>query len=122
VTLSPTTALYKSNEVSINVSHFDFLVVTGHIHPDKPDVSICPQFLIGRCDKGPACTELHLPLPYHWQYKVPLCDEWKCFIDKDNLALEKMYCDVNVVTVVNFKPAQPLDLFSVQRQVYLFHS
>ena len=105
------------NEVSLQqcsfsekIAHFmfDFRVLTGNTpHQDKPDASICPQFLVGRCDKGSACTELHCSLPFHWQYKVSLFDEWKCFTDEDNLAVEKMYCDENVGTLVNFKPAQP---------------
>jgi len=117
--------MYKFHDFGKNqnasVSHF--LVLTGHTHQDKPDASICPQFLIGRCDKGSACTELHCSLPYHWQYKVSLFDEWKCFTDEDNLALETLYCDVNVGTLVNFKPAKSLDFSNLKRQViYSFHT
>ena len=98
---------------------FNILVLTGHTHRDKPDAYICPQFLIGRCDKGSACTALHCSLPYHWQYKVSLFDEWECFTNKDNLALEKLYCDVNVGMLVNFKPAGSFDLSRLQRQVFI---
>ena len=35
----------------------------------------------------------------------------------DNFALEKLYCDVNVEAPVNFKPAQSLEVSSLQRQV-----
>ena len=94
--------------------------MTSHTHLDKPDAPICPQFLIGRCDKGPACTKLHMSLPYHWQYRVSLFDDWKSFTDEDNLALEKMYSDVNVETLVNFKPVQPLDLSHLQKQVCIY--
>ena len=34
----------------------------------------------------------------------------------DNFALEKLYCDVNVEAPVNFKPAQSLEVSSLQRQ------
>ena len=117
--VSNNSILYYSIVVQEDASLFNILVLTGHTHQDNPHAPICPQFLIGRCDKGLACTKLHCSLPYHWQYKVSLFDEWKCFIVKDNLALEKMYCDVNVEMVVNFKPAQPLDLSRLQRQGYM---
>ena len=55
--------------------------------------------------------------PYHWQYKWFTSDEWKSFGDVDNFALEKLYCDVNVEAPVNFKPAQSLEVSSLQRQV-----
>lgn len=57
-------------------------------------------------------------MPYHWQYKVPFFDEWKSFGKKDNLALEKSYCDVNAETLLKFKPAQSLDVSRLERQVY----
>ena len=60
---------------------------------------------------------LFFVLPLAWQYKISLFDEWNCFTDEDKLALEKMYCDVNVGTLMNFKPAQPLNLSRLQRQV-----
>ena len=95
------------------------LASTGHIHPDKPDACICQQFLIGKCSKGPGCENHHCLLPYRWQYKGSIFDEWKNFSDTDNLALEKLYCDVNVATEVNFKPNQSLDVSRLERQVYI---
>ena len=35
----------------------------------------------------------------------------------DNFALEKLYCDVSVEAPVDFKPAQSLEVSSLQRQV-----
>ncbi|XP_078378802.1 uncharacterized protein LOC144661949 isoform X2 [Oculina patagonica] len=87
-----------------------------HSHPDKPSACICSQYLIDRCYKGLRCENHHCSLPYHWQYKVSIFDEWKSFNEIDNLTLEKLYCDVNVETQVNFKPAQSLDVSFLERQ------
>ena len=93
------------------------ITFTGHIHKDKPDAYICSGFLIDECKIGTRCPQHHLSKPYHWQYKVFESEEWKSFGDLDNFALEKYYCNVNVEAPVTFKPAQCLDLSSLQRQV-----
>ena len=93
------------------------ITFAGHIHKDKPDAYICSRFLIDECKKGTGCPEHHLSKPYHWQYKWFTSDEWKSFGDVDNFALEKLYCDVNVEAPVDFKLAQSLEVFSLQRQV-----
>ena len=93
------------------------ITFAGHIHKDKPDAYICSRFLIDECKKGTGCPEHHLSKPYHWQYHGFGSDEWKSFGDVDNFALEKLYCDVNVEAPVDFKPAQSLEIFSLQRQV-----
>ena len=59
----------------------------------------------------------HCSLPYHWQYKGLKVDVWNSFGAMDNLALEKVYCDVNAESRVNFKPAQPLEFSLLERQV-----
>ncbi|XP_078361818.1 uncharacterized protein LOC144646153 [Oculina patagonica] len=87
-----------------------------HIHQDKPKASICSHFLIGKCNKGKRCLNHHCSMPYHWQYKVAIFDEWKSFSEKDNLTLEKLYCDVNAETRSKFKPAQSLDVSHLERQ------
>ena len=96
------------------------LASTGHIHEDKPDASICSQFLIGKCHKGVSCENHHCFLPYHWQYKGSIFDEWKSFSEEDNLTLEKLYCDVSLETQVNFKPARSLEVSRLERQVYAY--
>ena len=88
-------------------------VLAGHIHKDKPDASICSQFLLGKCSKGIMCLEHHCSMPYHWQYKVSEFAEWESFRKKDNLELEKLYCDLDVEASVDFKLAQ-----STKRQVH----
>ena len=97
-------------------TQFNVLVFTGHIHQDKPNASICSQFLIGRCHKGLRCINHHCSMPYHWQYNFQGFDEWKSFSEKDNSMLEKLYCDVNVETKVNFKSAQSLDISGLNRR------
>lgn len=57
-------------------------------------------------------------MPYHWQYRVTKFDEWKSFGTKDNLRLEKLYCEVNTETRVKFQPAQSLDVSRLERQVH----
>ena len=84
---------------------------------DNPDAPICSRFLSGECQKGVKCLKHHCVLPYHWLYNVPNIDEWKSFGEKDNLTLEKLYCDVSVDTQVNFQPAQALDVSSLKRHV-----
>ena len=54
-------------------------------------------------------------MPYQWQYQVSISDRWISFSEEDNLTLEKLYCDVNVETPVNFKSAQSLDLSRLER-------
>lgn len=54
-------------------------------------------------------------MPYQWQYQVSISHQWTSFSEKDNLTLEKLYCNVNVETRVNFKPAQSLDLSRLER-------
>lgn len=57
-------------------------------------------------------------MPYHWQYKVGKLfksAEWESFSEKDNLALEKLYCDVNVEAPVDFKPTQSTEVSSVEK-------
>ena len=81
----------------------------GHIHKEKPAALICLKFLLGKCSEGTGCPEHHCFLPYHWQYNVSNGVEWKSFSEKDNLALEKLYCDVNVERPVKFNPAQAIE-------------
>ena len=102
-----------------SLEHCFLITITfaGHIHKDKPDAYICSRFLIDECKKGTGCPEHHLSKPYHWQYKWFTSDEWKSFGDVDNFALEKLYCDVSVEAPVDFKPAQSLEVSSIQRRV-----
>ena len=92
-------------------------VPTGHIHQERPNASICSGFLVGQCKRGVNCSDHHCSLPYQWQYKAANVDVWRSFSDQDNLALEKLYCDVNTESRVNFKPSQALDLSLLKRQV-----
>ena len=56
-------------------------------------------------------------MPYHWQYNFAIgYDKWNSFSEKDNLTLEKLYCNVET-KAVTFKPAQSLDT-GHERQVH----
>ena len=81
---------------------------------DKPEAPICLSFLVGTCKLGKRCSNHHCSLPYHWQYKVPNVDVWKSFSDKDNVTLERLYCDVNN-TQMEFKPVETLDFSLAER-------
>ena len=83
-------------------------LVAGHIHEESPAVPICLKFLLRKCSEGTECPEHHCFLPYHWQYNVSSGVEWKNFSEKDNLALEKLYCDVNVEGPVKLNLAQAI--------------
>lgn len=52
----------------------------------------------------------------------PSSRKWKSFGVKDNVALEKLYCDVSVEKQDHFKPAQALELTYSKRQVILISS
>ena len=80
----------------------------GFVHGDKPDAPICLSFLVGTCKLGKRCSNHHFSLPYHWQYKVPNVDVWNSFSDKDNVTLERHYCDVNNARM-DYKPVEILD-------------
>ena len=80
----------------------------GLIHVDRPDAPICLSFLVGTCKLGEKCSDHHCPLPYHWQYKVPNVEVWNSFSEKDNVTLERLYCDVNNARM-NYKPVEILD-------------
>ena len=80
----------------------------GHIHEESPAVPICLKFLLRKCSEGTECPEHHCFLPYHGQYNVSSGVEWKSFSEKDNLALEKLYCDVNVEGPVKLNLAQAI--------------
>lgn len=95
---------------TLRLTVFPLPILTGHIHQDKPDVDICPSFLVGRCHSGLRCRNHHCSLPYHWQYMDPSSRKWKSFGVKDDVALEKLYCDVRVEKRDHFKPAQVLEL------------
>ena len=81
---------------------------------DKPEAPICLSFLVGTCKLGKRCSNHHCSLPYHWQYKVPNVDVWNSFSDKDNVTLERFYCDVNN-TQMEFKPVETLDFSLTER-------
>ncbi|XP_015751438.1 PREDICTED: poly [ADP-ribose] polymerase 12-like [Acropora digitifera] len=92
------------------------IAAKGFIHVDKPEAPICLSFLVGTCKLGKRCSNHHCSLPYHWQYKVPINDVWNSFSDEDNVALERLYCDVNN-TQMEFKPVETLD-FSLTERVF----
>lgn len=93
------------------------IAAKGFIHVDKPEAPICLSFLVGTCKLGKRCSNHHCSLPYHWQYKVPINDVWNSFSDEDNVALERLYCDVNN-TQMEFKPVETLD-FSLTESILL---
>ena len=69
-------------------------ILTGHILVNKPDLSICAEFILSKCKNGSKFTGHHCFLPYHWQYSN--AGEWKSFNEKDNEKLETLYRDVTL--------------------------
>ncbi|XP_034774145.2 protein mono-ADP-ribosyltransferase TIPARP-like [Acipenser ruthenus] len=62
-----------------------------HTH-QQGGVSICPDFLGGRCPQGGQCPLHHTALPYHWQLRRKGTCRWESVGQEANDLLERLYC------------------------------
>ena len=78
--------------------HFSLFFTQGflrrYILVNRPDATICAEFILSKCKNGSKCTGHHCFLPYHWQYGD--AGEWKSFNEKENERIEKLYCNVTM--------------------------
>ncbi|XP_078357627.1 uncharacterized protein LOC144642520 isoform X2 [Oculina patagonica] len=60
---------------------------------------ICPESLLEKCTTGLDCNRVYCRMPYCWQFKVSDSYPWRNFGPSDNVAIEKLFCDVQNLQV-----------------------
>lgn len=77
------------------------IIETAAQRRDAPQY-ICLDFILGHCRKEQLCDQYHdlaYNAPYMWQYNISdhQGDTWEAFTQSENEAIERQFCDVNVL-------------------------
>ncbi|XP_072447634.1 protein mono-ADP-ribosyltransferase TIPARP-like [Chiloscyllium punctatum] len=83
---------FPEDEMSLD-RLLDVLTQLQYHTRQEDGVSICTRFLEACCPDGECCPYHHTALPYHWQMRRVVTQQWESVQEEGQEMLERLYCD-----------------------------